>query len=140
MEPTSNNQPNINLPPPQPESDHGLVVEPDKTPEKPGSAESGGGEKLANDITKQGQAPVLPTLPTIPDPSLTVPLSTTPTDDSGPAMADDVDLIEKEWVTKAKAIVEQTKNDPHRQNKEINKIKADYMRKRYNKDVKVVED
>lgn len=54
-------------------------------------------------------------------------------------IADDADLIEKEWVMKAKAIVLQTKNDPHAQNLEMNKVKADYLKKRYNKDLKVSE-
>ena len=50
-------------------------------------------------------------------------------------VAEDADLIEKEWVQKAKYIVAQTHGDPYRQNKEINKIKADYIKKRYNKDI-----
>ena len=50
--------------------------------------------------------------------------------------AQDVDLIEKEWVQKAKEIVAHTIGDPYTQNKEINKIKADYIKKRYNKDIK----
>lgn len=54
-----------------------------------------------------------------------------------PAIAEDTDLIEKEWVEKAKEIVEKTKNDPYLQNQEINKVKADYMKKRYNKDMKL---
>lgn len=55
---------------------------------------------------------------------------------SAPAIADDVDLIEKEWVEKAKRIVEQTKHDPHQQNKEMNHMKASYLKKRYNYDIK----
>jgi len=54
-------------------------------------------------------------------------------------MADDADLIEKEWVSKAKAIVAGTKDDPHLQNQEMTKVKADYLKKRYNKDLKVSE-
>lgn len=54
--------------------------------------------------------------------------------------ADDADLIEKEWVLRAKTIVNRTKDDPHTQNKEINKVKADYIKKRYNKDIKMSED
>lgn len=54
-------------------------------------------------------------------------------------MADDADLIEKEWVTRAKAIVMHTKDDPHAQNREMNKVKADYLKKRYNKDLKTTE-
>jgi hypothetical protein len=56
-----------------------------------------------------------------------------------PLIADDTDLIEKEWVDKAKHIVEQTRHDPRQQNKEINTIKADYLKKRYNKDLKLSE-
>lgn len=58
---------------------------------------------------------------------------------STPAIADDTDLIEKEWVLKAKQIVEQTKDDPYTQNQEMNRMKADYIKKRYNKDVKIEE-
>jgi hypothetical protein len=53
-----------------------------------------------------------------------------------PMIADDADLIEKEWVEKAKAIVAQTKDNPYEQNKAMNKFKADYLKKRYNKDLK----
>lgn len=56
-----------------------------------------------------------------------------------PPVADDVDLIEKEWVQRAKALVAKTKDDPHNQNKEMNKFKADYIKKRYNKEIKVSE-
>lgn len=56
-----------------------------------------------------------------------------------PAIADDVDLIEKEWVLKAKGIVARTKDDPSAQSKDMNRFKADYLKTRYNKDVKVSE-
>lgn len=55
-----------------------------------------------------------------------------------PEEAGDNDLIEKEWVLKAKQIVEQTAEDPYRQQEELSKMKADYMKKRYNKDLGVV--
>lgn len=51
-------------------------------------------------------------------------------------IADDADLIEKEWVLKAKAIVAQTVHDPNLQTKEIGKVKAEYLKKRYNKNLK----
>ncbi len=53
--------------------------------------------------------------------------------------AEDNDLIEKAWVLKAKAIVDQTKDDPYRQNNELNKVKASYIKKRYDKDIKIDE-
>ena len=67
--------------------------------------------------------------------------SAQPTAGASPAhtaglIADDTDLIEKEWVLKAKAIVAHTRSDPHRQNIEMTNIKADYLKKRYNKDFK----
>jgi general stress protein 26 len=58
---------------------------------------------------------------------------------NNPQIADDNDLIEKEWVTKAKEIVEKTKHDPHLETKEINLFRADYLKKRYNKELKVAE-
>ncbi len=53
-----------------------------------------------------------------------------------PDEAADSDLIEKEWVNKAKQIVEHTKDDPYEQQRVIGKFKADYMKKRYDKDIK----
>jgi len=60
--------------------------------------------------------------------------------DNTPAIAGDVDLIEKQWVQKAKQVVDQTKDDPHKQNNEMNKVKTGYMKKRYNKEVKIPEE
>lgn len=62
-------------------------------------------------------------------------------DENGtPLIADDADLIERAWVEKAKQLVDQTKSDPYTQNKEINKFKATYIKKRYNKDIQLSKD
>jgi len=66
--------------------------------------------------------------------------SSTIAGDGTPLIADDNDLIEKEWVEKAKQLVDQTKNDPFKQNKEISKFKAEYIKKRYNKDIQLRKD
>jgi hypothetical protein len=50
---------------------------------------------------------------------------------------DDGDLIEKAWVDKAKQIVERTRDDPHKQSEAITVFKADYMKKRYGKNIKL---
>lgn len=50
--------------------------------------------------------------------------------------AEDADLIEKEWVDRAKAIVAKTQDDPHMQQEEISKVKAEYLQKRFKKTVK----
>ena len=88
------------------------------------------------------QLPPMPPQPAVPyqdqvNPSA-VPTAPSPSTDT-PAVADDTDLIEKEWVNKAKAIVEKTKEDPYTQNRELNEFKADYMQKRYNKAIKLSE-
>jgi hypothetical protein len=56
-----------------------------------------------------------------------------------PAVADDVDLIEKDWVLKVKQIVAKTRGDPYAQTKAINKLRADYLKKRYNKELKLID-
>jgi len=61
------------------------------------------------------------------------------TTDDSPLSAEDLDLIEKAWVEKAKSIVKNTHGDPHAQNELMSKMKADYMKKRYNRDIKVSE-
>lgn len=54
-----------------------------------------------------------------------------------PGIAEDIDLIEKEWVLKAKAIVNNTQGNPSAQSSEISRFKADYLKTRYSKDMKV---
>lgn len=57
-----------------------------------------------------------------------------------PEIADDGDIIEKEWVDKAKHIVATTRHDPYKQARELHRFKAEYLQKRYNKTIEVVED
>lgn len=54
-----------------------------------------------------------------------------------PQLADDSDLIEDEWVTIAKRIVEQYKGDPYALTRAIALLRVDYLKKRYNKEAKV---
>lgn len=86
-----------------------------------------------------------PSSPTAPPPAMPVPGSATAPPSGAvpittPVMADDSDLIEKEWVEKAKAIVASTRDDPYVQSQEVSRFKADYIKKRYNKDIKLPED
>jgi hypothetical protein len=83
-------------------------------------------------------------LPVLPQP-LTVtaaPVNSTGTTDdnvtsSAPMVASDDDLIEKEWVDKAKKIIVETRNDPYRREQEVGRLQADYLRKRYGKELGV---
>ncbi|NTW61123.1 hypothetical protein HGB24_00330 [Candidatus Saccharibacteria bacterium] len=43
----------------------------------------------------------------------------------------DDDKIEETWIMAAKQIVEQTKDDPHKQNQEVDNLKSDYKKKKY---------
>jgi hypothetical protein len=77
--------------------------------------------------------------PILPAPVLPVP---PPADDGAaplvsdtPLVANDDDLIEKEWVDKAKQIIVQTKDDPYRREQEVGKLQADYLLKRYGKEL-----
>ncbi len=60
--------------------------------------------------------------------------ATTVTDDN-PTTASDDDLIEKEWVDKAKRIITDTKEDPHLREKQVGQLQADYLKKRYGKEL-----
>ncbi len=53
--------------------------------------------------------------------------------------AEEADLIEKQWIDKAKTIVEKTRSDPHLQKDQMSRIKADYIQKRYKKIIKTDE-
>lgn len=56
------------------------------------------------------------------------------TDDT-PLIAADEDLIEKEWVDKAKKIIGDTKDDPYRREQEVKKLQIEYVRKRYGREI-----
>ena len=56
-----------------------------------------------------------------------------------PQVAEDTDLIETEWVEAAKRIIEANRDDPYNQNRAMTLLRADYMKKRYNKDIKIPE-
>jgi Txe/YoeB family toxin of Txe-Axe toxin-antitoxin module len=81
------------------------------------------------------QAPVLP--PVVVPPAVT-PVSddsATAASDDMPVVANDDDLIEREWVDKAKKIITETKDDPYRREQEVGKLQAEYLRKRYGREL-----
>lgn len=64
----------------------------------------------------------------------------TPVSNSTPMVANDDDLIEKEWVDKAKDIIASTKDDPYKREQEIKRLQIDYVKKRYGKTLGVTDD
>lgn len=141
MSPSSPNQPGFELPAPSGSEATPVVPAAENAP------------MPAEQASKQAELPgtSLPAVPATsaaPDPGTAMAPITDPTPavsasalgDVSPVMADDVDLIEKEWVDKAKAIVNRTREDPHQQNKQLNEFKADYMKKRYGKEVRLTDE
>lgn len=104
------------------------IVSPEYGPVNP----ERGGELAAQAQAGMAAQPIPVTLP-IPTPSGVSNIPQAPTSDGLPAVAADEDLIEKEWVDKAKQIVSQTRDDPARQEKEVGRLQADYLKKRYGK-------
>jgi len=77
--------------------------------------------------------------------SLPTPVAMPQTDDNitttnnNPLIANDDDLIEKEWVDRAKKILAETKDDPYLREKEVSKMQVDYIKKRYGRELGVAE-
>ncbi len=83
----------------------------------------------------------------MPDPQVAAPVLPAPvvdnitTDDAAtlltslPDVAADDDMIEKEWVDKAKHIIAETSDDPHTRERAISQLQRDYLKKRYGKEV-----
>lgn len=135
--------PQFELPPEPAEGKEPQKPTPEQLPEQqqPAAAEAGVGKRApkpgstaAGDAAQLPQAPALPTTPPADQPA-----ATTVSPITNNLSAKDADLIEKEWVMRAKSIVNQTHNDPHRQKSEMSKVKADYIQKRFNKIIKTDE-
>lgn len=92
------------------------------------------GESLSGAQQAVQTAVTLPTPPV--QPQISMPLPPAPVDDSGlPVVAGDDDLIEKEWVASAKKIIAETKDDPYKREQEVMRLQADYLKKRYGRDI-----
>lgn len=77
----------------------------------------------------------LPTPIQLPQPIVNDDNSSITSDDGVPLVAGDEDLIEKEWVDKAKAIVTKTRDDPYQREQQVGKLQAEYLKKRYGKEL-----
>jgi hypothetical protein len=94
-----------------------------------------------------GKRPPEPVLPVVPDdlPVADKPVIAAPPDAPAPvavdpkAVAADSDHIEREWIDKVKDVVARTHEDPHLQKEQMSRVKAEYIQKRFNKQVKTDE-
>lgn len=129
-------QPNFELPA-QPRSSETDSQQLEKAAETPAARPEQAG--------KQAQQPVLPTtldeLPVADTPTIAIPGA----DDNAQAQpahsgsSDDSDHIDPVWINKTKAVISQTRNDPYEQKVQMSKVKAEYIQKRFNKQVKIDE-
>jgi hypothetical protein len=136
MDPQLEKSPGLALPQPSVEGSAGFNpnqlpghMRPEAMPAAPEMAS----QPAAPAFAAPAAAPLSPTLPS-PQP-IAAPAAPLPV-----ASSDDNDELDQEWINKAKAIVEHTKNDPYVESREISKAKADYLRTRYNKHIKVAEE
>ncbi len=53
---------------------------------------------------------------------------------------DDDAVVDEEWVGKAREVAARYRSDPFAQSWELSRVKAQYLKARYNKDIKVSED
>jgi hypothetical protein len=135
MNQSSSETSGLSLPPPVAEQAPEVDVAPE-TGQQVESAPAASAEKAPT--ASQGALPAIPVIPVIPTDDSQV----TATDDESTSSAstkalDDKDLIEREWVDKAKAIVEHTAEDPFKQTEEMSGLKADYLHQNYNKSIKL---
>lgn len=89
------------------------------------AGEAGARASDAAAVASAVAAPVAPAPPPVMDPGISA--------TSAPLVAADEDLIEKEWVDKAKEIIEATKDDPHARTDRVNALQREYLQKRYGK-------
>lgn len=82
----------------------------------------------------------MPAVQSLPTPVTSNQQASSATDDKTTLIANDDDLIEKEWVDKAKKIIAETKDDPYKRELEISKLQVEYIRKRYGREIGVAED
>lgn len=86
-------------------------------------------------VTEIGPTAILPT----PVVDASVVANVTTIGDNPLTANDDDDLIEKKWVEAAKEIVDKTKDNPYQQDESVNKLKVDYIDKRFGRKLGVAK-
>lgn len=99
------------------------------------SQERGGKVNDSVQIAADDVAVTIPSVPAVSQDDISTGASSTT-----PVVAADDDVIEKEWVNKAKKVINETKGDPYAKEREVSKLQADYMQKRYGKQVKMPDE
>lgn len=94
----------------------------------PGERLNKANSAVSQAVTSTQQLPIVPqVIPATPAQNSTV-------------IADDNDVIEKEWVDKAKQIVASTQGDPHAKSSQMSGLKKEYIHQRFGKDIATSND
>jgi hypothetical protein len=128
MDPQLEKTPGLALPSPASEQGAGIVGSQEVIQPHTGQLPHGAIMPPTTPPTIKASVPLEPTQP------LVAPVAMDSSTD------DNTDALDEEWINKAKAVVEQTKHDPRLESTELSKVKADYLRIRYNKHIKVAEE
>lgn len=94
-------------------------------------------ERLPPAVERQSQPQPPVTQATLPAPQTDdsqVKPTIVPADDT-PLVAADEDVIEKEWVDKAKKILSDTRDDPYQREQAVKQLQIEYVRKRYGREI-----
>jgi hypothetical protein len=79
--------------------------------------------------------------PVAPAPSAAIPAQPTMPQGDNQQLAGPVDdtdtAFDQEWVGRAREVIQRTHSDPYLQSQELGKLKAQYIKLRYNKEIKV---
>ena len=74
-------------------------------------------------------------VPTLPPAMVLDPAAVIAPASDSPLIAADEDVIEKEWVDRAKKIIGETKDDPFARSSRVNELQKAYLQKRYSKEL-----
>jgi hypothetical protein len=100
------------------------------------AADTGGGATQASGAQPAHltRAQVAAAIAAMPGPTGAVPTV------QAPAVANDQDVVEPEWVDAAEKVIAQTANNPYQEEEAFEDLQVDYLKKRYNHDVKKPDD
>ncbi len=101
------------------------------SPERHGEQSSG---RELSPVIAQGLT--LPAVPTTVIPAPSQPQGSV----NAPVTAADEDLIESEWVNRAKQIIRETEGDPHERERQISELRRTYIRERYGRQIGEVDE
>jgi len=107
---------------------------PSSSPERAEPTPEGNPERVGQAVPAVSPPGALP-IPVVLPATQTVDDATSTSSDDNPAVAADEDLIEKEWVDKAKKVIAETRDDPHKREQAVGKLQSDYLKKRYGKEL-----